>query len=212
MSRAPITRAHPYTPQSGKLAGQTFTSERQYRNALAREKGFGSWYQQQRAPRLVRTPAAAGRLKPAEREARLNALHALGLMRSGKSLSAAAREAGTTPNTVQRHVGSALAKDPRGRIVAKARDRLYRPMRFLAPDGVVALDVRDSRTASRIGRYMNAVRDYIYTGDDLRLRAFAGKAISVDGQRYDFVTDLDVLDRLAHRGELRFEELYERAA
>ncbi len=43
MARPPITRAHPYTPQRGRFAGVTFTSERQYRNALARAKGFASW-------------------------------------------------------------------------------------------------------------------------------------------------------------------------
>jgi len=210
--RAPITRTTPYTPKSGKLAGITFTSERQYRNALAREKGFGSWYQQQRAPKPVRTPEAAARLTPAEREARGDALHALSLMRHGRSLSQAAKEAHTTPNAVQRYAGTALVKDARGQYVAKARDKLYRPMHFLTANGRITLDVRDSRTSSTVARYMNAVRVYINTGNDVRLRAFRGKSITVGGQKYAFVTDLDVLDELGDRGELAWEDLYDLAA
>lgn len=212
MARAPITRNNPYTPHSGKVAGQTSHSERQYRNALARGKGFASWYQQQRAPKPVRTPAAAKRLTPAEREARQDALQALSLLRQGTSLSRAAKEAHTTPNAVQRYAGSALIKDTSGRYIAKARDKLYRPMRFLAPNGSITLDVRDNRTATRIARYMNAVRWYVRTGDDRALTPFRGKSIQVGGQRYDFVTDLDLLDRLGNAGELRFEDLYDHTA
>jgi len=47
MPRRPITSAHPYTPGRGPLAGQTFTSERQYRNALAAVHGRPSLYRQQ---------------------------------------------------------------------------------------------------------------------------------------------------------------------
>lgn len=211
MARAPITRNNPYTPHAGKVAGQTFHSERQYRNALARGKGFASWYQQQRAPKPVRTPVAAGRLTAIEREARQDALQALSFMRQGKSLSRAAKEAHTTPNAVQRYAGSALIKDASGRYVAKSRDKLYRPMRFLTPNGSITLDVRDNRTASQIARYMNAVREYVNTGNDLRLRAFKGKSIQVSGQPYEFVTDLDVLDHLGDVGELHFEDLYDLA-
>lgn len=201
-----------YTPTRGAFKDRPFRSYRQYRNALAQAKGYTSWYQQQRTPKPIRTPVAADRLRPAEREARHDALHALSLMRQGKSLSRAAKDAHTTPNAVQRYAGSALTKDARGRYTAKARDKLYRPMRFLTPNGAITLDVQDNRTASRIARYMNAVREYVSTGNDSRLRAFTGKSIQVGGQRYDFVTDLDMLDELGYRGELRFEDIYAYAA
>lgn len=58
MSRRPITAANPYTPRSGPLAGHTFTSERQYRNALARLNGFSSWDAQRRARQS--TPLSTG--------------------------------------------------------------------------------------------------------------------------------------------------------
>src|SRR5687768_7257612 len=106
MARRPITRANPYTPKSGKVAGHTFTSERQYRNALARAKGFRSWSEQQRQPRSTR---ARAEFRPAEHEARRRVLDALSRMRrDGLSLSAAARAAGTTANAMKRYSGPVL--------------------------------------------------------------------------------------------------------
>ena len=77
MPRLPITRARPYTPQRGSLAGQTFHSERQYRNALARSHGFKSFATQQRSAKVVRSRAAYEKLRPSEREARDRALDAI---------------------------------------------------------------------------------------------------------------------------------------
>lgn len=46
MATGRITRSNPYTPTSGQFAGQTFYSERSYRDALARAKGFSSYARQ----------------------------------------------------------------------------------------------------------------------------------------------------------------------
>lgn len=212
MPRPPITRARPYTPHRGRVAGVTFTSERQYRNALARSKGYASWSAQQQAPRRSGSVEALGRLRPAERQARSRALEAVQLMRrEGLSLSRAAKRAGTTPNAVRRHAGSAL--ELRGRHYrAKPYDRLVREMHFLTPQGLSVLPVRDSRSASKIARYMGAVDDYLRTGDDRRLRRFRGKGVWVEKRFRPFLTDRDLLDRLAGAGEVSFEELYVRAA
>ena len=90
-----------YTPSRGHFAGQTFTSYRQYKNALAQQRGYGSLYQQQRAARLVRGVQELGELSPAERAARDRALEAVARMRRDPTLSlgAAAHAASTTPNT-----------------------------------------------------------------------------------------------------------------
>ena len=42
-----------FTPKKGIFAGQTFSSERQYRNALAQRKGYSSWSAWRRAPKPV---------------------------------------------------------------------------------------------------------------------------------------------------------------
>ncbi len=205
MARPPITRARPYTPKGGALAGQTFTSERQYRNALARQKGFRSWREQQRAPRDIRSARQWAALRPAAKAARDRALGALSLMRrEGLSLTRAAAQTGTTSDTVQRYVGSILTRRSDGRIAPTRGDRLYRRMRLLTPEGVVDVGIRGSRTASRVGDYWNAVHQYLATGDDAPLRPFAGKRVA--GRAFE--TDLDALDRWARRGELDFEDIY----
>ncbi len=210
MARPPITRARPYTPKSGKVAGITFTSERQYRHALARVKGYPSWGAQQQAARKIRSGSDIAGLRRAEREARSRALDALSKMRSdGLSIRAAARAAGTTVNAVKRHVGSALERTESGRIRAKQSDRLVRSLNFPTETGIIGLDVRDSRSAKRISAYWNAVQRYLETGDDSQLRRFRGKSVRVNKLAHAFITDTATLDRLADAGELSFDDLYE---
>lgn len=204
MARPPITKARPYTPRAGALAGQTFHSERQYRNALAREKGYRSWYEQQRAPKTVRRGQLAA-LRPSERQARERALDALAHMRQRRlSLSAAARKAGTTPNTVMKWVGGELAEKSGGRRVVTASDRLARQMRLISTEGVIDVEVRSSRQASLIGRHMNAVKTLLVTGDDEPLRAFEGEKVA----GHQLETDPEVIEELARVHELSFEDIY----
>ena len=194
------------------VAGRTFTSERQYRNALARKKGFASWSAQQRARRSVESRAAEARLHPIAREARRRALDALARMRRDRvSLSRAAQLAETTPNAVLRYARRALRK-VHGHYAPTASDRLYRPMRFLTPRGQITLEVTNSHTASRIARYFEAVDHYLKTGDTKALRPFRRKHIRVGKVAYPFLTDPHVLDRLARAGEVTFEDLYAQVA
>jgi hypothetical protein len=205
MPRRPITRAHPYTPKSGPLAGRTFHSERQYRNALAKRKGFRSWSQQQRSLRTVRTAHQFLALRSSAREARDRALEALSRMRrDGLSLTRAAKQSGTTPATVWRYAGAVLARSRRGRIAANPTDRLYRRMRVLTAEGVKEVAIRGSHVASRIGAHWNAVRKYVDTGDESGLRAFADTFPA--GMR--LATDPVFIDQEARRGELDFEDIY----
>jgi hypothetical protein len=213
MARPPITRANPYTPHRGSLAGNTFTTERRYRDALARLKGFASWDAQRAAAKAPRSAAAFARLRPAERDASRRALDAISKMRTeGLSLTQAAAKSGTTVGAVKKYAAPALEKTPGGRYQATAFDRLYRRMEFLTPNGKVALEVRDSRSASRIAGYWNAVDHYLRTGDDRHLRPYRGKGVTVGKRFYPFVTDLPTLDRLAAAGEVSFEDLYVMAA
>ena len=130
------------------------------------------------------------------------------MRRDGVSLSTAAKRAGTTPNTVLRHAGPAL-EHRGGRFVATRGDRLARLMLVLGRDvGVVTVSVRGSHEASLIGGHWNAVHAYLATGSSSALRAYAGKSVA----GVEFETDLDVIDELAHAGELEFEDIYEVAA
>jgi hypothetical protein len=136
-------------------------------------------------------------------------LSALDGMRSrGLSLAAAAREAGTTPRTMQRYVGTALRRAKDGRYMPSRFDRIPRTIRFFTSAGRVQLTVRDSRTVSHIARYMAAVKQFLLTGDRRGLWPFRGKAIRVGKVAYPFLTDSKTLERLAHVGEVSFEDFY----
>ncbi len=139
---------------------------------------------------------------------RRRALDAVAQMRKGKSLTRAAKLVHTTPRTIRKYARSTLVKAPKGRYEAQGYDRLTREMRFLTPQGVEALRITSSASASRIGEYWNAVDHYLRTGHSERLRAFRGKAVQVRGGKHAFITDELTLERLANAGEVRFEDLY----
>lgn len=131
-------------------------------------------------------------------------------MRSdGLSLSQASRAAGTTSNAVRRYAGSALTQTAGGRFKVKASDRLVRPMLVPTPDGPITLDVRDSRSASLLGRYWSAVGDYLDHGQTDGLQSLRGRSVTVKGRKYQLITDPSELDRLGDAGELAFDDIYD---
>lgn len=139
----------------------------------------------------------------------LRVARALTQMREGLSFSAAARRVGTTPRTIKRYAASALRQQASGRYRATKSDRLGRPMRMILEDGLDTVLVRSGRQATLLSRHAHAVHHYLKTGDARPLRAFQGKTITASGQRISFLTDVDVLERLAQVGEVRYEDIYE---
>jgi hypothetical protein len=199
MARPPITKARPYTPQSGAFQNWTFHTEREYRNALAKQKGFASWHAQQRAAKTV-TPKGFAELRPSQKQARARALDALSKVRHGATLTRAAKEAGTTPNTVAKYTGAQLHHKG-GRVVATKTDRLYRVMNVVTTDGVQEVALRSSRQASLVGEHANAVKKFLLTGDDEPLRKFAG--VKVAGRELEVRPE--VLEELQRTSELEYE-------
>jgi hypothetical protein len=59
--------------------------------------------------------------------------------------------------------------------------------------------------ATVAAKHANAVRKFVETGDASDLRKFRGK--SVGGEH--LATDPGTIKRLAHRGELDFEDIYD---
>jgi hypothetical protein len=145
--------------------------------------------------------------------ARERALEVIQLMRSkGFSLTRAAREAHTTPETTRKKVGQALKRSKNGCYAATASDRLTRRVWFLTPTGKVEVAVRGSRAASRVAQHSAAIHHFLKTGDSGPLGAFQGQAIRSRNQTYIFLTDTEALERLADAGEVSFECLYVRRA
>jgi len=152
--------------------------------------------------------------KPEEFQDRWNrVLHAISRMRTdGFSLARASREYGLDPRMVLKLAGRALRKT-NGRYAAKRSDRLLRILVIPTPGGLREIAVRDSRQASQIAEYWDAVQRYLQKGNDSALRKFQGKRIEdAEGEPIRLLTNLEELDRLGNAGVLSFESLYARAA
>ena len=106
-----------------------------------------------------------------------------------------------------------MRKDKRGHYTTKRSDRLLRVMMLPTPDGPREIAVRNSRAASLLGEYWNAVQAYLETGDKSKLEKFKGKFVTdASGTKVSLLTDTNELDRLGSAGVLSFESLYRRVA
>jgi hypothetical protein len=139
-------------------------------------------------------------------ETRERALATISLMRREHlSLKVATKVEGIRPSTVLRYAGSALRMS-KGDYTAKALDRIPRSLRVVGPKGMQATTMQSSRSASQIGRYMNAVKAFVRTGNQADLKKFKGK--QVPGTKNKFVVSPSKLMRFADAGILDIEKLY----
>jgi len=140
--------------------------------------------------------------------------HVISKMRGDRvSLAHAAREFGLDPRTVIRWGSSALNKSPTGRYVATKSDRLLRVLFLPTEYGTREVATRDSRQASKVAEYWDAVQGYLQRGDKSALRNFRGVRIrAASGESISLLTEPEELDRLGNAGVLSFESLYARSA
>jgi hypothetical protein len=90
-----------------------------------------------------------------------------------------------------------------------AYDRIGRTVNFMTPTGKQSGTVRESRTASALAEHLNAVKVFANTGDLSALKKFEGRTFRASGQLHQYVTDREILAKLADAGELgAFEGLY----
>lgn len=140
--------------------------------------------------------------------------HVISKMRKEKtSLPKASREFHIDPRTVARLGKPALRKKKNGQYAAKASDRLLRVLVIPTAKGLQEVAVTNSRDASILGKYWDAVQDYLQTGDSSALRQLEGIRIKdANGLVILLLTDVNELDRLGSAGVLSFESLYAKAA
>ena len=123
--------------------------------------------------------------------------------REGLDLRLAAKVEGTRINTIRRYAPSALEKR-KGKYRVKPFDRIPRVLTVPRNKGMVPLPVRSSRSASKVARYLNAVRRLIYKNDPSGLAEFRGKKVA----GYKFITNTAKLKELAGAGLLTLERAY----
>jgi hypothetical protein len=190
-----IVRLHNLHPEASlsQLRGHAVTKEK----SLSAKQG------------LVSSKRSWQALNPKEKLTREKSLEVLSeVRRNKKSLTQASREKGISIKTVMQHTNA--FKKIGNRWMPKTYDRISRVMKINTAGKVKSIEINDSRTASLIGRYHNAVKKYIDTGDTRELARFEGKAVKdVNGNLYTFETDTEALDDI-HEGieEPEFYDVY----
>jgi hypothetical protein len=154
-----------------------------------------------RAP-PARVPLAF--LGPKEQLTRRRALDVVSEARRGKgSLSKLSRARGIAPKTVRRASGAFRKQG--GRWVVTKTDRVQRWLKSYEGGYRTEVLVNDSRTASLLSRYANAVGRYRETGDPSGLSDFEGKTYKdALGNVHSFETDPAALRDAFERSESDF--------
>jgi len=148
-------------------------------------------------------------LFPKQKRIRVKSSKVLRLMRrEGYSLTKASREVGISPNTVKRHTG-ALKRDAH-RWRAKKYDSLTRVMNINENGRSHWVEIKDSRHASLIGRYQNAVKKFLESDDESILKPFRDRKVKdINGNWHTLETDPDNLyDIHERRADEEFYTIY----
>lgn len=129
--------------------------------------------------------------------------------KTAKSPSKIAKQVGISFSTVQSNTNA--FKKVNGRWVAKKFDKIPRSMLLSEKGKLRSITVSDSRHAKTIGKYHNAVKQYLNTGDAQFLKKFAKKKIrDSDGKSHSFETDPDTVQLINERiEEIAFFEVYD---
>ena len=165
-------------------------------------------------PTVPRTAKQYSALSAEDQEQWNRVAHVIQKVRREKiSVTQASKEFGVNRKKVIQLSGSALRKRKNGRYEAKPFDRLLRVLVIPSSDGLKEIAVRDSRTASKIAGYSDAVHRFLQTGDESKLRTFRRLRINdATGNPIKLLTDKQELIRLGSAGVLSFESLYARVA
>jgi uncharacterized protein YaaR (DUF327 family) len=148
-------------------------------------------------------------LSPREKLSREKSLEVLSDMRrNNKSLTKASRDKGISIKTVRDSIGA--FKKVGSRWIPKAYDRISRVMVINENGQMTSIEINDSRTASKIGRYHNAVKKYLETGDSTELKKFEGMKIKdAQGNTHTFETDTKAINEIAEGiEEPEFYDIY----
>ncbi|ADD08200.1 hypothetical protein Aboo_0389 [Aciduliprofundum boonei T469] len=147
-------------------------------------------------------------LSPREKMLREKSLEVLARVRKGESLSSACKKVGISPNTVIKSTNA--FKKVNGRWIAKRYDKISRVMDINENGKKISIEVNDSRYASIIGKYHNAVRIFLETGDITAVERFRNiKIKDAQGNIHKLETDPEKLVDIARSiEEPEFYEIY----
>ncbi|MCH9658428.1 hypothetical protein K0U27_07005 [archaeon] len=150
------------------------------------------------------------KLSPRQKMLRERSLTVLSELRNTKSktLPQTANDNNVTVKNVIKHTNG--FKKVNGKPVVKKWDRIKRVMRVNTAGKEKSLEIQDSRTASVVGRYHNAVKQFLNTGDKSKLSKFRNKNVKDSkGRSHRLETNPDEIVRINQRiEEPEFYEVY----
>ena len=150
------------------------------------------------------------KLSPRQKLLREKSLAVISELRNSKTktLPQAATNNDITVKNVILHTNG--FKKVNGKPVVKRWDRIKRVMRVNTDGKEKSVEIRDSRTASVVGRYHNAVKKFLNTGDKSKLSKFRNKRIKDSkGKLHRLETNPDEIIRINQRiEEPEFYEVY----
>ena len=187
---------------------RNYKAEYRRRALLARQRGFGSYWQERRSRRLPRRSSDFAALPESARESRTDALRVLGLARRKRTtVEAAARELGVPMATVRYWAADALEPTRQGRTLPRTADRLtrLRPLLVEGESELVFVTVRGSRAADRADDVFELQWDYI-TGRAKAAELERIRGVRVSGRTVE--SDPERLKRIAHLGGFDVPEAY----
>lgn len=149
-------------------------------------------------------------LTPKQKSLRVRSLAVLTQARRTKKLaSVIAKENHISLKTVIYHTNA--FKKVNGRWTAKKYDHTSRSMIINENGKMKSIEVSDFRHAKTIGRYHNAVKFYLNTGDDTKLKKFSKRKIKdFDGNLHSFETNPKIVENINEKiEEIEFFEVYD---
>ncbi len=142
-----------------------------------------------------------------ERRSREKSLEVLSKVRKGQSLSKASSELHTSPETVIKNTNA--FKKVNNKWVAKKQDKISRLMGIYENGKQEWIEIKDSRTASIIGKYNSTVREFLRTGNTDVLKQFEKPIKDSGGNIHYFETDpKKITEIIESQEEPEFYEIY----
>lgn len=150
------------------------------------------------------------KLTPRQKMLREKSLSVVNELRNSKTktIQQAARENSVSVNTVLKHTNG--FKKINNKLIVKKWDRIPRVMRINTDGKEKSIEIKDSRTASVVGRYHNAVKQFLNTGDKTKLQKFRSKKVKDSkGKLHKLETNPEEIIRINQRiEEPEFYEIY----
>jgi len=133
---------------------------------------------------------------------------ALRLIRQGQSITTAAKQTNTSPETLKSKLTESGAIEKPGRKWL-VKGSLPRRVMIFSRGRERIITVGDFKAASLVGKYMSHVGWFVTSNDISHLKPFAMKSVTdINGKSYLLETRPNVLYRLSHAGGSSFEQVY----